>query len=128
MYGGVVLGFFSHILRNPLFIFIGPAKILNGAVRLDITANIYNGIVFECVFCVKSYLNHLQRYYCFCTFKYLKLNIMKIRNTFLWLSMLLLLVACKTNPFTGEKNLNFVSNEQLFPASFEQYKKKLQLP
>ncbi|SDR73141.1 M48 family metallopeptidase [Gramella sp. MAR_2010_147] len=46
---------------------------------------------------------------------------MKIRNTFLWLSVLLLVVACKTNPFTGEKNLNFVSNDQLFPASFEQY-------
>lgn len=35
--------------------------------------------------------------------------------------VLLLVVACKTNPFTGEKNLNFVSNDQLFPASFEQY-------
>lgn len=31
------------------------------------------------------------------------------------------MVACKTNPFTGEKNLNFVSNDQLFPASFAQY-------
>ena len=36
-------------------------------------------------------------------------------------TVLLLVVACKTNPFTGEKNLNFVSNDQLFPASFEQY-------
>jgi predicted Zn-dependent protease len=36
-------------------------------------------------------------------------------------AMLLLIVACKTNPFTGERNLNFVSNEQLFPSSFEQY-------
>lgn len=46
---------------------------------------------------------------------------MKLRNTFVCLSVLMLLVACKTNPFTGEKNLNFVSNDQLFPASFEQY-------
>jgi len=46
---------------------------------------------------------------------------MKFRTTFLWLSVLLLVVACKTNPFTGEKNLNFVSNDQLFPSSFEQY-------
>lgn len=46
---------------------------------------------------------------------------MKLRNSLVCLSVLLLLVACKTNPFTGEKNLNFVSNDQLFPASFEQY-------
>ncbi|GAA4326909.1 M48 family metallopeptidase [Pontixanthobacter gangjinensis] len=46
---------------------------------------------------------------------------MKIKNALLKLSIVLLVVACKTNPFTGEKNLNFVSNDQLFPASFEQY-------
>ncbi|MDR5592011.1 M48 family metallopeptidase [Christiangramia sp. SM2212] len=46
---------------------------------------------------------------------------MKFKNTFVWLSALLLVVSCKTNPFTGERNLNFVSNDQLFPASFEQY-------
>ena len=46
---------------------------------------------------------------------------MKLRSAFLCLSVLMLMVACKTNPFTGEKNLNFVSNDQLFPASFEQY-------
>lgn len=51
---------------------------------------------------------------------------MKLNNTFLWLSVLLLVVACKTNPFTGEKNLNFVSNDQLFPASFAQYDQFLQ--
>ena len=33
----------------------------------------------------------------------------------------LTVVACKVNPFTGQKNLNFVSNDQLFPASFQQY-------
>lgn len=43
------------------------------------------------------------------------------KKTFIAISALLLVVACKTNPFTGERNLNFVSNEQLFPASFQQY-------
>ena len=33
----------------------------------------------------------------------------------------LTVVACKVNPFTGQKNLNFVSNDQLFSASFQQY-------
>ena len=37
------------------------------------------------------------------------------------MSTFLLVVACKVNPFTGEKNLNFVSNSQIFPAAFEQY-------
>ena len=46
---------------------------------------------------------------------------MKIKNALLGLSVLLMVVSCKTNPFTGEKNLNFVSNDQLFPTSFEQY-------
>lgn len=46
---------------------------------------------------------------------------MKIKKIFLGLSILLLVVSCKTNPFTGEKNLNFVSNDQLFPSSFQQY-------
>lgn len=46
---------------------------------------------------------------------------MKFKRTLIWVSAALLLVACKTNPFTGEKNLNFVSNDQLFPSSFDQY-------
>jgi len=46
---------------------------------------------------------------------------MKFRNAILVISLLLLVVSCKTNPFTGERNLNFVSNDQLFPTSFEQY-------
>lgn len=33
-----------------------------------------------------------------------------------------LVFACTTkNPFTGKNNLNFVSNEQLFPSAFQQY-------
>ncbi|MDT0644296.1 M48 family metallopeptidase [Zunongwangia sp. F363] len=47
---------------------------------------------------------------------------MRIKKTLIGISaVLLMIVACKTNPFTGEKNLNFVSNDQLFPSSFEQY-------
>ena len=34
---------------------------------------------------------------------------------------LLLIISCATNPFTGKQNLNFVSNSQLFPSSFQQY-------
>ncbi|APG59390.1 M48 family metallopeptidase [Christiangramia salexigens] len=51
---------------------------------------------------------------------------MKLKKTFIGLSVLLLIVACKTNPFTGERNLNFVSNDQLFPASFAQYNQFLE--
>lgn len=29
--------------------------------------------------------------------------------------------ACSSNPFTGTKSLNFVSNSQLFPSAFQQY-------
>lgn len=39
------------------------------------------------------------------------------------LSALLLatVFACSTNPFTGKKDLNFVSNDQIFPTAFQQY-------
>jgi predicted Zn-dependent protease len=33
----------------------------------------------------------------------------------------LLVMACSTNPFTGNKDLNFVSNDQIFPTAFQQY-------
>lgn len=32
-----------------------------------------------------------------------------------------LFFSCATNPFTGKKSLNFVSNDELFPSSFQQY-------
>ncbi len=35
--------------------------------------------------------------------------------------LFLLIVSCTTNPFTGSKNLNFVSNSELFPTAFQQY-------
>jgi len=34
---------------------------------------------------------------------------------------LILIVSCATNPFTGKQSLNFVSNSELFPSSFQQY-------
>ncbi|MCF4102811.1 M48 family metallopeptidase [Gillisia sp. M10.2A] len=46
---------------------------------------------------------------------------MRIKNLLIVVFAVLTLVSCKTNPFTGEKNLNFVSNEQLFPSAFAQY-------
>ncbi|WGK64564.1 M48 family metallopeptidase [Croceiramulus getboli] len=47
-----------------------------------------------------------------------------MRPSFKYLTLfltLLFVVACKTSPFTGEKTLNFVSNDQLFPMAFQQY-------
>ncbi len=35
--------------------------------------------------------------------------------------LFLLIMACTTNPFTGSKDLNFVSNSELFPTAFQQY-------
>lgn len=32
-----------------------------------------------------------------------------------------LMFSCATNPLTGKKTLNFVSNSQLFPSAFQQY-------
>jgi len=46
---------------------------------------------------------------------------MKLRQITIVAGFLILLAGCKTNPFTGERNLNFVSNSQIFPASFQQY-------
>ena len=34
---------------------------------------------------------------------------------------LTLFLSCATNPFTGQKTMAFVSNDQLFPAAFQQY-------
>lgn len=46
---------------------------------------------------------------------------MKLKRITIVLSFFLLVVACKTNPFTGEKTLNFVPNSQIFPVAFQQY-------
>jgi len=36
-------------------------------------------------------------------------------------SALIFIISCATNPFTGKQSLNFVSNSELFPSSFQQY-------
>jgi len=46
---------------------------------------------------------------------------MKIKYLFIAIFTMVTVLGCQTNPFTGEKNLNFVSHEQIFPASFAQY-------
>lgn len=46
---------------------------------------------------------------------------MKKNTIILFTIVVSLIYACATNPFTGKKNLNFVSNSELFPSSFQQY-------
>jgi predicted Zn-dependent protease len=47
---------------------------------------------------------------------------MKRRILFLSICVMVSVLSCTTkNPFTGKNNLNFVSNDQLFPSSFQQY-------
>ena len=46
---------------------------------------------------------------------------MKKYITLLGIFTLGLFFSCSTNPFTGKQSLNFVSNSQLFPSSFQQY-------
>ncbi|WP_418262991.1 M48 family metallopeptidase [Flavobacterium faecale] len=43
------------------------------------------------------------------------------KNIFIGLGVVGLMVACATNPLTGKKTLNFVSNSELFPTAFQQY-------
>lgn len=44
-----------------------------------------------------------------------------MKKLVLTLAVFLAVVACKTNPFTGKKMLNFYGNQQLFPMAFAQY-------
>lgn len=46
-----------------------------------------------------------------------------MKKSVLGLSAFLLVTvfACSKNPFTGKSDLNFVSNDQIFPTSFQQY-------
>ena len=50
----------------------------------------------------------------------IKLKIMK-KHLLLGVCALGLVYSCATNPLTGKKSLNFVSNSELFPSSFQQY-------
>lgn len=46
---------------------------------------------------------------------------MNRRKLLLGFAVLLLVAACKVNPFTGKKMLNFYPNSQIFPMAFAQY-------
>lgn len=46
---------------------------------------------------------------------------MNIKKILLAICLLLFIVACKTNPFTGKKTIALVPNSQLFPTAFAQY-------
>lgn len=46
---------------------------------------------------------------------------MKKGILFLSLAVAGFAISCATNPITGKKDLNFVSNSELFPSSFQQY-------
>ncbi|OCB74807.1 M48 family metallopeptidase [Flavobacterium crassostreae] len=46
---------------------------------------------------------------------------MKKHSIVVGLGVIGLLFSCATNPLTGKKTLNFVSNSELFPSSFQQY-------
>lgn len=46
---------------------------------------------------------------------------MKIRNLVAGVGVAALVVACATNPFTGQKTLSLVPNSTLFPMAFQQY-------
>ena len=44
-----------------------------------------------------------------------------MKRILLALTLFLAVAACKTNPFTGKKTLNFYPNNQIFPMAFAQY-------
>ncbi len=44
-----------------------------------------------------------------------------MKKQFAILLILVLLMGCATNPLTGRKTFNMVSNDELFPSSFQQY-------
>lgn len=49
-----------------------------------------------------------------------------MKKLLLVLTIFLGVAACKTNPFTGKKTLNFYGNSQIFPMAFAQYDKFLE--
>lgn len=50
---------------------------------------------------------------------------MKTKNIIVSACVTLLFLSCATNPFTGKQTMAFVSNDQLFPAAFQQYNQVL---
>lgn len=53
-------------------------------------------------------------------------NYTTMKKLYLIIAVLLTVIACKTNPFTGKKTLNFYPNSQIFPMAFAQYDQFLQ--
>jgi predicted Zn-dependent protease len=49
-----------------------------------------------------------------------------MRKIFIVALLFIVVSACKTNPFTGQKTLNFYPNSQVFPMAFAQYDQFLQ--
>ena len=43
------------------------------------------------------------------------------KEILLGICALSMVYSCATNPLTGKKTLNFVSNSELFPSAFQQY-------
>lgn len=50
---------------------------------------------------------------------------MKPKSYIGYLFIFILLASCATNPFTGKQTMALVSNDQLFPTSFQQYNQVL---
>ncbi|MDU8887262.1 M48 family metallopeptidase [Yeosuana sp. MJ-SS3] len=50
---------------------------------------------------------------------------MKFKKQISLIGVLLLILSCATNPFTGKQTMALVSNDQLFPSSFQQYNQVL---
>ena len=54
-------------------------------------------------------------------YKKLNINIMKLKYGIITMIMILVLLSCATNPFTGKQTMALVPNSQLFPTAFQQY-------
>lgn len=52
---------------------------------------------------------------------YSKTMKMKKYYTLFLVAFIVFLIGCATNPLTGKKTLNFVSNSEIFPSAFQQY-------
>ena len=50
---------------------------------------------------------------------------MNLKNNIVVFGLLLLVMSCATNPFTGKQTMAIVPNSQLFPTAFAQYNQVL---
>ncbi|WP_111684268.1 M48 family metallopeptidase [Winogradskyella tangerina] len=50
---------------------------------------------------------------------------MNFKKALVYIGILAVIISCATNPFTGQKTIALVSNDQLFPSSFAQYNQVL---